>query len=189
MKKITEELNRYNSINQYISEQENKTKFDFKVDGQVKNISPDENWKTTYSCVTKQPDVVSTKFGNNTTYTVKNITYFNNGTKQIDGKLYKYDCNTEFKTTNDVKQPINNAVKPGQKVNPALQQTISINNQIQQKMGIKQTGKLTHVDLEKLIGLLRPATTASTSGEITPAGTVTPIQTVPIASTLPQQKQ
>ena len=56
-------------------------------------------------------------------------------------------------------------------------------------MGVKQTGKLTHADLENLIKMLRPATTTVTSGEISPAGTVASTQTKPTASTLPQQQK
>jgi hypothetical protein len=155
--------------------QEQQT-FDFKTAGKVKN-SGDENWSTKYACVTKQPGVTSQVFGGNTSYTVKNIIYYNNGTKQINGKLYNYNCETEFKTINSSsstaqpKQPVvnpNNPIelkgvtintKPQVKTNPVLQQTMTINKQIQQKLGIKQTGKLTHNELEVLIKTLTPNAT------------------------------
>jgi hypothetical protein len=142
--------------------QEQQT-FDFKTAGKVKN-SGDENWSTKYVCVTKQPGVTSQVFGGNTSYTVKNIIYYNNGTKQINGKLYNYNCETEFKTINSPsstiqpKQPVTNT-KPQVKTNPVLQQTMTINKQIQQKLGIKQTGKLTHNELEVLIKTLTPNAT------------------------------
>jgi|688.fasta_scaffold104728_3 hypothetical protein len=49
--------------------------------------------------------------------------------------------------------------KPQVKINPVLQQTMTINKQIQQKLGLKQTGKLTHNELEVLIKTLTPNAT------------------------------
>ena len=48
----------------------------------------------------------------------------------------------------DVKQPV--------KISPALQQTMEINKQIQQKIGVTPKGKLSHADLENLIKMLTP---------------------------------
>ena len=246
MKKITEELNRYNSINQYISEQfgsslnEAETPLQFKVRNVYNKITngfwgpgtnPDEiinalneittkeeflalnNW-----FVTKKPDgyksfqdMVNGEFEYDGTTNSNKIDLdkiFNKlkelginstiGKDATTGKykkgFYKITLPTQTTvvdpktTTTDQQGTVVNKKQPA-KISPVLQQTMSINKQIQQKMGVTPTGKLTHADLEKLIGMLRPAATTSTSGEITPAGTVASTQTTPTASTLPQQQK
>ena len=161
MKKITEELNRYNSINQYISEQYSSpgiadltknsptaavtatpgiANFPKKAPvaaNPVKNINPDENRKTTNDV--KQP-LNKGKDG------VINP----NNPIELDGVTIQ---GKPKQKTNPVLQKTNPTL---QQTNPVLQQTISLNNQIQQKMGVKQTGKLTHTDLENLIKMLTP---------------------------------
>lgn len=246
MKKITEELNRYNSINQYISEQfgsslnEAETPLQFKVRNVYNKITngfwgpgtnPDEiinalneittkeeflalnNW-----FVTKKPDGYKSfqdmvngelEYDGTTNSNKIDLDKIFNKLKELGinstigkdattGKYkkgsYKITLPTQTTvvdpktTTTDQQGTVVNKKQPA-KISPVLQQTMSINKQIQQKTGVTPTGKLTHADLEKLIGMLRPAATTSTSGEITPAGTVASTQTTPTASTLPQQQK
>ncbi len=258
MKKITEELNRYNSINQYISEQYSSpgiadfpknaptaavktapanaitpivlsaykiildgfsgmgTKPKYIIDGLNQLKDSNQFIELNNLFVTNKPDgyasfqdmingefeytdSVSTNENDlNKIYTklkslgiMSTIGKVNNRHKEgsykitlptktavVDSKTAKTGDPAAVKNT---KQPV--------KISPVLQQTMSFNKQIQQKTGVTPTGKLTHADLEKLIGMLRPAATTSTSGEITPAGTVASTQTTPTASTLPQQQK
>lgn len=246
MKKIIEELNRYNSINQYISEQfggslnETETPLQFKIRNVYNKITdgfwgpgtnPDEiinalneittkeeflalnNW-----FVTKKPDgyksfqdMVNGEFeykgveNNNKidldkiynklkTLGINSTIGKDTATGQYKEGSYKITLPTQTAVVNpktittDQQGTVVNKKQPT-KISPALQQTMSINKQIQQKTGVTPTGKLTHADLEKLIRMLRPAATTSTSGEITPASTVATTQVTPTAPTLPQQQK
>lgn len=246
MKKITEELNRYNSINKYISEQfggslnEAETPLEYKVRNVYNKIydgfwgpgtNPDEiinalneittkeeflalnNW-----FVTKKPDgyksfqdMVNGEFeydGTSNSNKIDLDKIFNklkelgiNSTIGKDATTGKYKKGSyqitlpiqpavvdQKSATSDEPAAVKNVKQPA-KISPVLQQTIEINKQIQQKIGVTPTGKLTHADLENLIKMLRPVATTVTSGEISPAGTVASTQSPLVASTLPQQQK
>lgn len=63
-------------------------------------IAREESWKTTFSCVSKQPGVKAYKLKDGTTaYNVGGVFYYNNGRKKLaDGTIANYSCTTEFRT-------------------------------------------------------------------------------------------
>jgi len=245
MKKITEELNRFNSINKYISEQfgeslnEAETPEQFKVrtvyneiydgfwgpgtdpqkiiNGLNKLTTKEEFIALNNWFVTKKPDgyksfqdMVNGEFEYSGTENSNKIDLdkiFNKlkelGVNSTIGKdattgnykkgSYKITLPTSTKAENPAVTDTNTVTdnnKPVVKVNPALQQTMTINKQIQQVIGTpNKTGRLSHAELEKLIGLLRPKVT--TTSELTPASAVSPATTVApaAAATIPQQKK
>ena len=62
-------------------------------------IAREESWKTTFSCVPKQPGVKLYKLKDGTTaYNVGGVFYYNNGRKQLSDKtMSNYSCTTEFR--------------------------------------------------------------------------------------------
>jgi hypothetical protein len=171
MKKITEELNRYNSINKYISEQfggllneenllSNWSNCCKQYGGTLKASQTSTDW--VYIDVSKT-DVVFFKNDYSFQYQ-KNGKVANYGKwscnggqlniKTDDGAIWNSQTK-KWSSVNTKQKPIKNIGV----VNPVLQQTITINKQIQQKLGITQTGKLTHNELEVLIKTLTPNAT------------------------------
>ena len=238
MKKITEELNRFNSINKYISEQfggslnEEESRIekiyrniitnvegpgtqiggptgllawikalksydDFKqLDDRIKSLKKYKDFA----------DMINSEFESDNAAEILEVIkylksigvnnghpgsdkFYSKGTYVVKGPLTKGKENVVTPAVTDTNTVTDNN-KPVVKVNPALQQTMTINKQIQQAIGTpNKTGKLSHAELEKLIGLLRPKVT--TASELTPASAISPATTVTpaAAATIPQQQK
>ena len=207
MKKITEELNRYNSINKYISEQfggslnEEESRIEkiyrniitnvqgpgTKLDGPsgllawIKTLKSYDDF-TQLDARIKQfkvykdfADMVNSEFDPDDSAEIMEVIKHlrsigvNNG---HSGTAQKYKFGTYVvkgpsqaktgdvdskNTTTDEPSAVTNTKQPA-KISPVLQQTIEINKQIQQKIGVTPTGKLTNVDLEKITKMLTPKT-------------------------------
>jgi hypothetical protein len=108
----------------------------------------DELWKNPkVSCVTTQPGVkpYKTKDGS-IVYILGQVVYYVNGRKKLsDGTMGNYSCSTEFKTPNTQKQ---------QQRQQYLKNITNYSNEIQKSLGITPTGKLSNIDLDKIISLL-----------------------------------
>lgn len=116
-------------------------------------ISPEELakrealWQTTYSCVTTQPGVKPFKMKDGSTaYILGQVTYYNDGRKKLaDGTMSKYNCSTEFKTSNTQQQ---------QQRQQYLKNIANYSNEIQKSLGVTPTGQLSDTDLDKIISSL-----------------------------------
>ena len=105
----------------------------------------DELWKNPkVSCVTTQPGVKGSKIGDGSTaYFLNGVTYYNNGRKRLSDKtVANYSCSTEFKTPNT------------QQRQQYLKNITNYSNEIQKSLGITPTGKLSNIDLDKIISSL-----------------------------------
>ena len=108
----------------------------------------DELWKNPkVSCVTTQPGVKSYKTKDGSiVYILGQVVYYVNGRKKLsDGTMGNYSCSTEFKTPNTQKQ---------QQRQQYLKNITNYSNEIQKSLGITPTGKLSNIDLDKIISSL-----------------------------------
>ena len=119
-------------------------------------------WKTTYSCVTKQPGATQRKLTNGSTaYRIGEVLYYANGRKKLaDGTMSNYSCNTEFKSNADTQQ---RRVKR----NSGLSQRFSKSTQ---SLGI-QNGKMDVDTLQKILASLEGSEPkAKTANDFSPEG-------------------
>jgi hypothetical protein len=118
----------------------------------------DDLWKTTYSCVTTQPEAKAVKLSNGSTaYLLGQIYYYANGRKKLaDGTMGNYSCSSEFKSRV--------ASNPAQSVNSRFSKSA-------ESMGI-QGGKM---DLQTLQSILKTLE----GGQSTPAVATTSTQGAP----------
>lgn len=213
MKKITEELNRYNSINQYISEQfggslnEQESSpaitpivlsayeimFDgfnnmgtnpkYIIDGLYELTNSNQFIELNNLFVTNKPDGYASfqdmingefEYNNSVSSNEKDLDKISTKLKSWGIKSTVGRVNNRYKegsytitlpakpavlnpktATSDEPAAVKNVKQPA-KISPVLQQTMEINKQIQQKIGVTPKGKLTHADLENLIKMLTP---------------------------------
>jgi hypothetical protein len=128
----------------------------------VSPMEREQYWKTTFSCVTKQPGAKASTLKDGTTaYNIGGIFYYNNGRKKLaDGTMANYSCNTEFKSNANTQQ---RRVKR----NSGLSQRFSKSTQ---SLGI-QNGKMDVDTLQKILASLEgTAPKAKTANDFLPQG-------------------
>ena len=146
-------LNIHGSVKKFLCEQPDE-KFDTPYNKQLmrkqqnssntQTISQDElnkreaRWKSDLICVTKQPGVKKIPLTDGTNkYKIGEVIYYNTGRKKVDGKMYYYNCNTEF-----VKKGTKSGGDIQKRRTEIINKTTENTKQIQKLLGVPETGQM-----------------------------------------------
>ena len=95
-------------------------------------------WKSDLICVTKQPGVKKIPLTDGTNaYKIGEVIYYNTGRKKVDGKMYSYNCNTEF-----VKKGTKSGGDIQKRRTEIINKTTENTKQIQKLLGVPETGQM-----------------------------------------------